>query len=187
MPYRKKQFNPETDCGRCAGCGQISDGDPGEPWSAWMALPVESAVGMLAGIVKPIDCPDCNGTGERPKTQSNISASEAVCRPEMIETQRTIVEWADKEFGPVSGLSRVAARANAEMAELLRVVTSNQSNMLENAVYEAADVVIILYRLADIAGFDLHSAIDAKMAINRNRKWDTSASDGHGYHTRSGK
>lgn len=49
-------------CSRCDGCGRIDDGD-GAPWSAWLALPLGSAAAVVAGIVKPITCPDCGGSG----------------------------------------------------------------------------------------------------------------------------
>lgn len=56
---------PGDFCGRCLGCGQIDDGDAGEPWSAWMEMPVQSAVAVVAGIIKPITCPSCGGSGKR--------------------------------------------------------------------------------------------------------------------------
>lgn len=52
-------------CSRCDGCGKIADSDSGEPWSAWLTLPVGSAVAVTMGIVKPIPCPDCGGTGKK--------------------------------------------------------------------------------------------------------------------------
>lgn len=53
-------------CPRCDGCGKIADSDSGEAWSEWLALPVQSAVAVVAGIVKPIPCPDCGGSGSAP-------------------------------------------------------------------------------------------------------------------------
>ena len=50
-------------CQRCDGCGKVATTDDQEPWSAWLALPVESAQALLLGIVKPITCPGCGGTG----------------------------------------------------------------------------------------------------------------------------
>ncbi len=46
---------------------------------------------------------------------------------------------------------------------------------------EAADVVILLHRLVALAGMDLSEQVDAKMAINRARKWKA-AGDGTGGH-----
>ena len=67
----------------------------------------------------------------------------------MRETQVSISQWATDTFGPASSNARVCARANEEMAELLRALTSDQP---EKAVEEAADVVIVLYRLAERLG-----------------------------------
>lgn len=99
----------------------------------------------------------------------------------MIETQDTICAWTEATFGHASSNARVAARANEEMAELLRALTSDDNH--SKAIEEAADVVIILYRLAERMGVDLHEEIDRKMQINRKREWKITP-DGHGYHVR---
>ena len=91
------------------------------------------------------------------------------------ETQATISTWANDTFGPSGSNARVAARANEEMAELLRALTADD-----------ADVLIVLYRLATRLGVDLYAEVDRKMSINRAREWKLDAT-GHGYHVRSGK
>lgn len=98
------------------------------------------------------------------------------------ETQRTVSQWAQETFGPASSNARVAARANEEMAELLKALTGDDNSA--KAVEEAADVVICLYRLAERMGGDLLAEVDRKMLINRGRKW-AMTQDGHGYHIRS--
>ena len=50
-------------CERCEGCGEIADDDEGTPWSYWKSLPLMSAGAVLAGIVKPLPCPECSGSG----------------------------------------------------------------------------------------------------------------------------
>lgn len=50
-------------CGRCDGCGRIADSDSGEPWTAWAELPPGSDIAVRLGIVKPIPCPSCGGSG----------------------------------------------------------------------------------------------------------------------------
>lgn len=97
------------------------------------------------------------------------------------ETQLSISEWANDAFGPVGSNIRVAARANEEMAELIRALTVDDAN--PKASEEIADIVIILYRLAWRLGVDLHHEIDVKMAINRKREWKLDGS-GYGYHVR---
>lgn len=98
------------------------------------------------------------------------------------ETQYTISDWADHTFGPASSNARVAARANEEMAELLRALTADDEH--EKAAEEIADVVIVLFRLVTRLGRDLGEEIDRKMKINRDRKWNITT-DGHGYHVRA--
>lgn len=51
-------------CGRCDGCGKIANDDDGTPWKYWLEIPLQSSLAVLAGLVKPIECPECTGTGE---------------------------------------------------------------------------------------------------------------------------
>jgi NTP pyrophosphatase (non-canonical NTP hydrolase) len=69
------------------------------------------------------------------------------------------------------------------MAELLRATTIDLPDA-DEITEEAADVVIVLYRLAAMCGRDLHEVIDSKMAVNRGRKWKSDGT-GHGYHVRT--
>jgi hypothetical protein len=48
---------------------------------------------------------------------------------------------------------------------------------------EAADVLIVLYGVAGMRGFDLHAEVDRKMKTNRSRTWHA-LGDGTGYHIR---
>lgn len=93
--------------------------------------------------------------------------------------QKEIAAWADEAFGPAPDMARIAARANEEMAELLRTVTTTADG--RDIAYEAADVVIVLYRLCDVLGADLDYVIKKKLDINRHRKWSRDGT-GHGYH-----
>ena len=100
----------------------------------------------------------------------------------MDETQLSIARWAEAVFGPAPSPARLASRANEEMAELLRHATSDQPS--EMLIEEAADVVIVLMRLAEIVGEDLMKEIDRKMTVNRDREWHKDGT-GHGYHVRA--
>ena len=53
-------------CRKCDGCGRVADSDSQEPWTAWRDLPGPSAAAVVLGIVRPILCPVCGGTGEAP-------------------------------------------------------------------------------------------------------------------------
>ena len=54
----------DLDCSKCAGCGQLDNKDY-LPWKYWMqnAIPRPSKIAIRLGIIKPIDCPKCNGLG----------------------------------------------------------------------------------------------------------------------------
>lgn len=53
-------------CPNCLGDKQIADSEDGERWSAWANLPPGSDLAVRTGMVKPITCPECNGTGTKP-------------------------------------------------------------------------------------------------------------------------
>ena len=92
----------------------------------------------------------------------------------MIETQTSIIAWATETFGPDGSDFRLAARANDELAELLRAIAGTEpcihcggsrdfdaSNCPCGGAYasaicaEAADVMIVLVRLAERHGLGI--------------------------------
>ena len=97
----------------------------------------------------------------------------------MSETSQTIKAWGDETFGKAMDPVKLVERAEIEMAELKDALTAGD---MTEAGKEAADIVILLHRLMGDLGKDLSAEVDAKMAINRDRKW-MSAGDGTGSHT----
>lgn len=98
-------------------------------------------------------------------------------RPEA-ETQATIAAWGEATFGPAANPSDLVARARQELNELAEAVEQKQR---DEAAMETADVMILLYRLAEDLGYDLEDAVTRKMAVNRSREW-LRAGDGTGSH-----
>jgi NTP pyrophosphatase (non-canonical NTP hydrolase) len=94
------------------------------------------------------------------------------------ETQSSITQWGEETFGPVADLAALARRARTEMDELIEALEAGDHT---EAKSEAADVLILLSRLAHMLGFKLSDAVNEKMEINRARKW-TRAEDGTGSH-----
>ena len=94
----------------------------------------------------------------------------------MHENQRTISEWAVKTFGYATR-ERSIERMMEEVEELR---TTNIDNF-EDITNECADVLITLCQVATVFGFNLQSAFEHKMSINRARKWNI-AGDGTGQH-----
>lgn len=105
------------------------------------------------------------------------------------ETQGSVARWGDK-FGQ-AGPGRLLARMLEEFLELCEACGYDEidtcstiygaikalrgdlqgRSAVEDIGPEAADVVIMLYQLADTVGFDLLDHVDEKMRINRGRKW----------------
>jgi len=62
----EKPMSEPKMCERCDGCGKLADTEERGPWTAWTSLPLRSAVAVIAGLVKPITCDVCGGTGKKP-------------------------------------------------------------------------------------------------------------------------
>lgn len=123
----------------------------------------------------------------------------------MKETQRSVGEWINQTFpGTDPESPRKAIRALEEMVELclasgataaevneavecalLRCGQSERERRKQpdKIPVEAADVLIVLYGVAHMRGFDLHAEVDKKMLINRSRRWAVRG-DGTGYHVK---
>jgi hypothetical protein len=119
------------------------------------------------------------------------------------ETQQSVHGWIDTTFpGTDPESPRKAIRALEEMVELCLASGASPAEIVsavrrsagphaetDDAFHrepdkipaEAADVLIVLYGVAGMRGFDLHAEVDKKMAVNRNRKWKANG-DGTGYH-----
>ena len=98
----------------------------------------------------------------------------------MGETQDSVTAWGEQTFGPVATPSVLVERARIEFDELVEAVKTGESG---DVAQEMADVLIILYRLATIFGFEVSDAVDAKMKINRARQWRPKG-DGTGSHVK---
>lgn len=51
-------------CTKCEGEGQVANTDQHEPWSLWEQLPAGSDAAVRSGLVRPIPCLACGGSGE---------------------------------------------------------------------------------------------------------------------------
>ena len=119
------------------------------------------------------------------------------------ETQQSVGEWIDQTFpGTDPESPRKSIRALEEMVELCLASGATQTDVIEaiskairatphspqpeKIAEEAADVLIVLYGVAHMRGFDLQAEIDRKMAVNRSRQW-AARGDGTGYHIKTGE
>ena len=53
----------DDKCMKCDGCGKVADTEDQEPWSMWLDLPIRSGSAVMMGLVRPMPCPACGGTG----------------------------------------------------------------------------------------------------------------------------
>ena len=104
-----------------------------------------------------------------------------------MEDQKSIAEWRRSVFGRapwrhVLGrfLEEVAetcelAGCDRAGAQVARAATELEVTGLEGTpeglADELADLLVLLYGVAEEAGVDLQAALDEKMSVNRERRW----------------
>lgn len=54
-------------CAQCFGWKRVADSEDGESWKYWAELPPPSNLAVVAGLVRPVVCPRCGGTGVEPE------------------------------------------------------------------------------------------------------------------------
>jgi NTP pyrophosphatase (non-canonical NTP hydrolase) len=113
-------------------------------------------------------------------------------KPGRDETQQSVSEWGQSVFGRASDPALLVGRALNEFAELMevllperiakefteicdslraRVRTPKNKDIRAEVANELADIVVVLLQAAEGYGVDLLGVVDAKMEINRSRKW----------------
>jgi NTP pyrophosphatase (non-canonical NTP hydrolase) len=95
--------------------------------------------------------------------------------------QAQINNWAVTTFGYPTDFKPLFDRTNDEYQELYDEVYRDEWHNVDGVKKECADVLIMLYQLADYCGFDLNQEVDKKMEINLNRKW-VNTGEGVGKH-----
>ena len=58
----------DNACKHCLGWKRVDDSDEHISWKYWAELPSPSNISVQLGIVKPIECPRCHGTGIESKS-----------------------------------------------------------------------------------------------------------------------
>lgn len=52
-------------CPACEGEGRVANTEDKEPWSAWETMPATAKAAIHLGLVRPVDCIPCGGTGRK--------------------------------------------------------------------------------------------------------------------------
>lgn len=90
------------------------------------------------------------------------------------EYQAEIGAWGDETF-PKSTVSVVLAHFEEESKEFVEIAPMIPNHPSYDEAEEAADVFLLLLHFAHKKGFSLFEVTERKMAINRNREWNTQA------------
>lgn len=59
-------YDGPNACRQCLGWKRIANSEDGESWKYWAELEPPSNLAVTLGLVVPITCPRCNGTGQEP-------------------------------------------------------------------------------------------------------------------------
>lgn len=113
-----------------------------------------------------------------------------IYKPQRDEDQKSISEWGQYTFGVAKDPSVIVGRALEEFGELMTLFLSPETGRkfkdtitavrarsglqeldVGKIADELADVLVVLYQAAESFGIDLLGAVDAKMVVNRARKW----------------
>jgi len=120
-------------CPSCDGCGQVADTEDREPWTDWLKLPLGSGAAVVAGIVKPVTCTACLGTGNSPESEpiaGTITADEP-CKPTPDAFKTWVHQWLDEHGVPKEFLdgphSKEGCRIGDRMEWLLARVQVDHS------------------------------------------------------------
>lgn len=123
-----------------------------------------------------------------PPREATLAALRQMLDELPAENQRTIGDWLrTTPMWDKATDHAMVTRTLKELSELLTLFSHRPSDPMgaemdawfDKVVDETADVFITLYNLPNIMGFDLHKAIDAKMKINRARKWERGPNGDH--------
>lgn len=110
-------------------------------------------------------------------TWERVDRSDDMMRGAMWKAKHVVHYGPD---GHRPNLSR-ALRAAEELAELIELLVADDSD--PKAPREVADIDIVLRGIDAYHGVERSDQVDAKMAINRARKWKLTG-DGHGQHVK---
>lgn len=56
----------DETCPTCEGSGKIANDGRGTPWQHWQELPLRSSPAIISGLVRPLECSECGGSGKLP-------------------------------------------------------------------------------------------------------------------------
>jgi hypothetical protein len=69
-------YEGEDACTQCLGWKRV-DSSEQQSWKYWAELPAQSQIAVKMGLVKPIVCPHCGGTGKESAAQLIAEADRA--------------------------------------------------------------------------------------------------------------
>jgi len=58
-------YKGEDACQQYLGWKRVDDGEH-QSWKYWAELPTQSRIAVTLGLVKPVECPHCHGSGKEP-------------------------------------------------------------------------------------------------------------------------
>lgn len=90
-------------CQKCLGWKKIANDDEQSSWKHWAELPPPSNLAVQVGMVFPIDCPRCQGSGREPSAvdrQSRLTGALAGLQAAWDALSRCVDEFAPDDADP---------------------------------------------------------------------------------------
>lgn len=65
-----------TACRGCLGSGKVANDDEGAPWPVWEAMVPPTNIAVSLGLVQPVKCERCGGTGRSDRPDGDHTEAE---------------------------------------------------------------------------------------------------------------
>ena len=62
-------YDEDNPCTLCEGWKCVDNGEDPVSWKSWAELPAPSNLAVQIGLVRPVVCPRCEGTGIEPQPE----------------------------------------------------------------------------------------------------------------------
>jgi hypothetical protein len=160
-------------CRRCLGWKRIADSQEGESWKYWAELTPPENIAVTLGVVRPVVCPRCGGTGKEPPAQPTASTQPAAGLNAIRERWEG-VEWHYGEEQNKRYVTNAFLITAGGRAIDLRFPTELERKVLSRVASAPADVQTLL---AELAAARADAAALRRAARNVLRaeagEWDT--------------
>jgi hypothetical protein len=104
-------------CQRCLGWKRIANDDEGLPWKYWAELPSPENLAVQIGIVVPLPCPRCKGSGREPDAGQRMLRIDNAARA-VVDAWKRLGRCEDEFEGDPGACGEFREELDTAIAEL---------------------------------------------------------------------